>query len=157
MYILHHASTNTYYGTKRINNDKSISIVKNSVPPFLTQYNIMCFKRFSDALLVADSISIYKKKFKRNPSCDTIYICNEHDLELSRKTNFISQELIIAESTLEKIIYETKRYNIGIAVINSIQNDNRENVVVEMDQLITINQEDNFFSFTNVLEDNLKL
>ena len=84
IYLLRHLSTNTYYGIKKHNNhNKHQNFVSTStfdsdsvsqpsqVSPMFPKYNVVGFKKFTDAVVVADSIATYRTLHSNKNPDDT--------------------------------------------------------------------------------------
>ena len=153
LYVLRHIPTNTYYGTRRRSIRSTYDVLPKSYSDVHIRplYNIVGFKKFKDALMVVDSIATHRSVYYENPKDRTICIYNDNHFLVDG----IEHDLRVLEVKMTEIVQKTRRYNLGLRIINDIDVSDKGDINVKFKELSLDDDNRTNFDFIDSLESNL--
>lgn len=103
MFFIRHLPTKTYYGLTRQD-----------------YHSLVCFRRYTDALHVGNSVATYHKKHKRLPS--SIKMCNLYDYNITNDA--LDLNLFIESNELTSLFVENAiNNNLKITIVDKFFNE----------------------------------
>lgn len=155
LYVLRHLPTNTYYGTRRsLRQDASdISPKSYSGVHIRPSYNVVGFERFTDAIMVADSIATHRSVYDRNPDDMTTCVYREHNILVDA----IDHDLWVTEVKKNDMIERLMKYNLGFRIVHDINVSDKGNINIEFKELSLKDDKLTNYDFIDILENNLHI